>query len=69
MLYVLILTTYMFYPHTGNVYSVAVSQTTTSGFTTEQACKNAGRVAAEGAPRELGMHRVTTTFQCAALNI
>lgn len=69
MLYALILTTYMFYPNPGNVYSVAVAQTSTPGFTTEQACQNAGQVAIKGSPKELGKHRVATIYQCAPLNL
>lgn len=48
MLYTLILTTYL----VGNFDQIpaAVMQTSTLGFTTEQACNNAGKVAVNGAP-------------------
>ena len=68
LVYVLILTTYM----AGGLQSrpVAVAQTVVSGFTTEQACKNAGKTAAKGAPTTVGGgHSVTVTYQCSPLSL
>jgi len=68
MLYVLILTTYM----TGQYNDVpTVAQTVVPGFTSEQACKNAGEVARRGAPSGLGRYDdyALVTYQCAPLSI
>lgn len=70
MLYALILTTYIYGYHT-----VAVAQTTTSGFTTEQACRNAGNVARSGIsgivndPGTGNYSKTAITFQCAPLSL
>lgn len=68
LVYVLILTTYM----TGKYNDVpTVAQTVIPGFTTEQACKNAGRVAQNGAPANLGRYDnyAVVTYQCSPLNL
>ncbi len=71
MLYTLILTTYL----VGNFNEMpaAVMQTSTPGFTTEQACNNAGKVAINGAPSgfktAVGTLRVSVTYQCAPLSL
>lgn len=68
MLYALILTTYM----TGKYNDVpTVTQSTTYGFTTEQACVNAGKVAVSKAPSGLGRYEnyAVITYQCAPLSI
>ena len=74
MLYVLILTTYLTagsnsYPGiAGQAY--AVTQSSTIGFATEQACKNAGEQAVTNKPSVHGYDRaITVTFQCSPLNI
>lgn len=68
MIYALILTTYMF--SSAQKGPAAVTQTSTVGFTTAQACKNAGKVARAGA---IGLDdsdkRVVITYQCAPLEI
>lgn len=68
MLYVLILTTYI--SGVFNDYP-AVSQSSTPGFTTEEACKNAGEVARSGAPKNMGRYNAfaIVTYQCAPLSI
>ena len=64
MIYALILTTYLFGPF--NTSPVAVTQTSTPGFTSEQACKNAGRVAQAGAVQTEGHgNKTVITYQCA----
>lgn len=68
MLYALILTTYM----TGKYNDVpTVTQSSTYGFTTEQACINAGKEAVSKAPSGLGRYdnSAVVTYQCAALSI
>lgn len=68
MLYVLILTTYM----TGKYNDVpTVTQSSTYGFTSQQACKNAGEIARKGAPSGLGRYDnyAVVTYQCAPLSI
>lgn len=68
MLYALILTTYM----TGKHNDVpTVAQSTTYGFTTEQACINAGKAAVSKAPSMLGRYEnfAVITYQCAPLSI
>lgn len=68
MLYVLILTTYM----TGQYNDApTVAQSSTYGFTSEQACKNAGEVARQGAPSDLGRYNnfALVTYQCSPLSI
>jgi len=68
MIYALILTTYLYGPFDSS--PVAVTQTSTPGFTTEQACKNAGRVAQAGAVSSPIHGRQTViTYQCAPLSI
>ena len=71
MLYTLILTTYL----VGNFNEMPASimQTSTPGFTSEQACKNAGDVARNGAPSKfsvtVGTLRVHVTYQCAPMSV
>lgn len=74
MFYVLILTTFLTpsssaYP--GNAgQSFAVAQTSTPGFTTEQACRNAGEKAVANKPYADGYERkITVTYQCSPLNV
>ena len=71
LVYVLILTTYIAGDHQSR--PVAVAQTSISGFTTEQACKSAGKAAAQGAPTSIGHPRfgsqVTVTYQCSPLSL
>lgn len=74
MFYVLILTTYLTqastsYPNNAG-QSYAIAQSTTTGFTTEQACKNAGIQAVQNKPPVLGYDRaITVTFQCSSLSL
>lgn len=67
MLYALILTTVM--TGTFNDYP-AITQTSTSGFTSEQACINAGKKAEQQAPKDLGRYKAyaLVTFQCTTLS-
>lgn len=68
MLYALILTTIM----TGKYHDFpTVAQTSTPGFTSEQACKNAGEVARRGAPSGLGRYDsfAIVVYQCAPLSL
>ena len=74
MLYVLILTTFLTpssntYP--GNVgQSFAITQSAVHGFTTEQACKNAGQQAVNNKPSADGYERrITITYQCSPLSV
>lgn len=70
MIYALILTIYMSGGPGGyNESSVAVSQSTTLGFTTEQACKNAGEVARAGRPNFSDKKTAFITYQCAPLSL
>lgn len=67
MIWALILTTYM----TGSINDApAVAQTSTPGFANEQACREAGKVAQDGAPHNLGRYNnfALVTYQCVALN-
>lgn len=68
MLYTLILTTYMYGEFQKS--PMAVAQTSTPGFTTHQACINAGKVAQAGRPN-IGSHEqsVLIVYQCAPLSI
>ncbi|MNF89642.1 hypothetical protein D3C85_832440 [compost metagenome] len=70
MIYALIITIYMSGGTAGYGESpVAVSQSSTVGFTTEQSCKNAGEVARAGRPNFPDKRSAIITYQCAALNI
>jgi len=63
MLYALILTTYMY--GSFNKSPMAVTQTTTPGFTSQQMCIDAGRVAQAGTPNiGSGEQAVLITYQC-----
>lgn len=66
MLYALILTTYLY--GSFDKSPVAVTQTSTPGFTTEQACKNAGRVAQAGAV-QTSSRKTIIIYQCAPLSL
>lgn len=68
MLYALILTTIISGKY---VESATVAQTTTPGFTSEQACENAGRVAQSKAITGIGRYNeyAIVTFQCAKLSV
>lgn len=66
MIYALILTTYMF--GSFDKSPVAIAQTSTSGFTTEQACKNAGKIAQSGAVQAPSQTTVVT-YQCSAMSL
>lgn len=68
MIYALILTTYVF----GSFQKspMAVEQTSTVGFTTEQACVNAGKVAKAGAVRpSAGEQKTVVTYLCVPLSV
>lgn len=69
-MYALILTIYMSGGTGGyNESAVAVSQSSTVGFTTEQACKNAGEVARSGRPNFSDKKSAFITYQCAPLSL
>jgi hypothetical protein len=68
MVYALILTTFMY--GTFSKSPMAVTQTSTIGFTTQQACINAGQVAKAGTPNIGSSEQsVIITYQCAPLSV
>ena len=70
MIYALILTIYMTGGGGGySEHSVAVSQSSTVGFTTEQACKNAGEVARAGRLQFSDKRNTYVTYQCAPMSL
>lgn len=66
MLYALILTTYMYGDFDNR--PAAVTQTSTPGFTSEQLCVNAGKVAQAGSLKGTD-HHVVVLYQCAPLTL
>lgn len=68
MVYALILTTYIF--GIFNSSPVAVTQTSTPGFTNEKLCKNAGKIAQAGAVQPPSNSQQTVvTYLCVPLTL
>jgi len=68
MIYALILTTYLFGSFQKSPMSV--TQTSTPGFTSEQACKNAGKIAQAGAVQPPSSEQQTVvTYLCVPLSL